>query len=216
MNGIRLAWILTAAGLLAGGLALFGPSERWGGVDLGAIGANAFVLCLLAAIWLFSRKSQEIFPDHMSLTERRAWVGLVFLVIILATFTGEMLGLSRHAVVPESIHDLFTQRFIQRYVLLIIAWAVVSHLIGRRAGGIEVDERDLQLRHRAGRAADWALTLIVIGGIVVLASVPRQQMSWWLAPIVLANLLIGLLIAKSLVEHVALAIAYRSSGPANA
>lgn len=213
MSATRLTWILVAAGLLAGGLALFGPGERWGGVDLGATGANAFVLCLVAAIWLFTTKSQDVFPEHMSLTERRAWVGLVFLVVILATFTSEMLALSGHAVIPESIHDLFAQRFIQRYVLLVIAWAVISHLIGRRAGGIEEDERDLQVRHRAGRAADLALSLIVIAAIVVLASVPRQQMSWWLAPIVLANLLIGLLIAKSLVEHVALAIAYRAPGP---
>ncbi len=213
MSATRLTWILVAAGLLAGGLALFGPGERWGGVDLGATGANAFVLCLVAAIWLFTTKSQDVFPEHMSLTERRAWVGLVFLVVILATFTSEMLALSGHAVIPESIHDLFAQRFIQRYVLLVIAWAVISHLIGRRAGGIEEDERDLQVRHRAGRAADLALSLIVIAAIVVLASVPRQQMSWWLAPILLANLLIGLLTAKSLAEHVALAIAYRAPGP---
>ena len=216
MSATRLTGVLVAAGLLAGGLALFGPSERWGGVDLGATGASAFVLCLVAAIWLFTAKGQEVFPEHMSLTERRAWVGLVFLVVILATFTSEMLALFGHAAIPESIHDLFAQRFIQRYVLLVIAWAVISHLIGRRAGGIEVDERDLQLRHRAGRAADWALTLIVIAGIVVLALVPRQQISWWLAPIVLANLLIGLLIVKSLVEHVALVMAYRSPGPATA
>ncbi len=216
MNAARLTWLLLAVAFLAVGLALFGPGERWGGVDLGATGAGVFVLCVVAAVALFTRKSQEVFPEHMSLSERRAWIGLVFLVIILTTFTTEMLALSGHAVIPESIRDLFAQRFIQRYVLLAIAWALISHLIGRGAGGIELDERDLQLRHRAGRAADWALTLIVIAGIVVLASVPRQQLSWWLAPIVLANLLIGLLIAKSLVEHVALAIAYRSPDPVRA
>ena len=75
---------------------------------------------------------------------------------------------------------------------------------------MEADERDLRLRHRADRAGDWALTLIVINGIIVLASVPRELLSWWLAPIVLANVLIGLLIAKSLVEHVVLTLSYRS------
>ncbi len=95
-------------------------------------------------------------------------------------------------------------------MLLAIAWGVLAHLIGRRDGGIETDERDLQLRHRADRAGDWAFTLIVIGGIVVLASVPRELLGWWLAPIVLANVLIGLLITKSLVEHVVLAFSYRA------
>ena len=68
----------------------------------------------------------------------------------------------------------------------------------------------LRLRHRADRAGDWAFTLIVITGICVLALIQAPLHAWWLSPMVLANLLIGLLIAKSLVEHVALAFAYRA------
>jgi hypothetical protein len=96
--------------------------------------------------------------------------------------------------------------------VLIVAWSVISHLIGRRSGGVETDERDLRARHRANRVGDWAFTLIVIGCITVLASVSASSLEWLLAPIVLANVLIGLLIVKSFVEHVALAYTYRAGG----
>jgi len=206
----RLSWVVllvATAGLLG---ALFGPSERWGGVDLGATGAAVFMLALAAAIWLFAARGDQVFPEHMSVSERRAWVGLAFIAVILATFMRQLWALSGRAVVPEYIHGLFSHQFLQRLITLIIAWSVISWLIGRQGGEVETDERDLRLRHRADRAGDWAFTLIVIAGICVLASIPAPLLAWWLSPIVLANLLIGLLIAKSLVEHVALAFAYRA------
>ncbi len=206
----RLALILLVLGSASAFAALFGPAQAWGGVDLGATGASVFMLSLLAAIALFAVRGDQVFPEHMSIAERRAWVGLVFTAIILVTFARELYVLSRHAAVPEGVNDLFARRFIERYVVVAIVWAVISHLIGRREGGPESDERDLRLRHRADRAGDWALTLIVINAIIVLASAPRELLGWWLAPIVLANVLIGLLITKSLVEHVVLALSYRS------
>lgn len=206
-----LAWVLFAVTALSAFAALFGPSERWQGLDLGTIGAAVFMLSMLAGIWLFASRGGEIFPEHMSVAERRAWVGLVFIAIILVSFMRQLWALSGEAEVPQYIHGLFAHQFVQRLFTLIVAWAIISHLIGRGTEGIEADERDLRLRHRAGRASDWAFTLIVIAGICVLASVPATRLTWWLAPMVLANLLIGLLIAKSLVEHVALAICYRTS-----
>jgi hypothetical protein len=206
----RLASILLFIGGLGAFAALFGPAQDWGGVDLGATGASVFMLSLIAAIVLFSVRGDQVFPEHMSIAERRAWVGLVFIAIILAAFVRELYVLSAHAVIPEGVNDLFARRFIERYVVLAVVWGVLSHLIGRRETGVQTDERDLRLRHRADRAGDWALTLLVINAIIVLASVPRELLSWWLAPIVLANVLIGLLIAKALVEHVVLTLSYRA------
>jgi len=206
----RLAWVLLLVALAGTLGALFGPSGRWGGVDLGGTGAAVLMLALGGAVWLFAVRSDQVFPEHMSVSERRAWVGLAFIVVILASFARQLWVLSGSASIPESIHGLFAHQFIQRLITLIIAWSVISSLIGRRAGEVETDERDLRLRHRADRAGDWAFTLIVIAGICVLASIPAPLLAWWLSPIVLANLLIGLLIAKTLVEHVALALAYRA------
>lgn len=210
MTPARIAQVVFLIGGLAALAELLGPAEPIGGIDIGAVGAAVFMLSLIAAVWLFAARGGEVFPEHVSIAERRAWLGLIFTTIILASYVRQMWGLSGEAVVPEYLHGLFAHQFIQRLFALIVAWSVISYLIGRKAGGPEADERDLRLRHRAGRAADWVFTLIVIAGICVLASVPADRLAWWLAPIVLANLLIGLLIAKSLVEHVALAYVYRA------
>jgi hypothetical protein len=196
---------------LTGALAtFFGPSERWGGVDIGATGPAVFLLGAGALIWLLSSRADGVFPDHMSLAERRAWVGLSFIVVIVASFARQIWVLSLHAVVPEYLYGLFAHQFVHQLLVLIIIWAVISHVIGRGMGAVEADERDLRLQHRADRVGDLAFTLIVIACILVLALVPAPRLAWWLSPIVLANLLIGLLIAKSLVDHVALALAYRA------
>jgi hypothetical protein len=205
----RQATILLVMGGLAALAALFGPDAAWGRVDLGAVGAALFMLTLGMAIWLFAARGEAVFPEDMSVAERRTWVGLAFISIVLLSFARHLWSLSLHDSAPQGPDSLFARHFVERLVPLIVAWSVISHLIGRRSGGIEIDERDLRLRHRADRASDWAFTLIVVAGIVVLAWAPPDWLAWWLAPIVLANLLIGLLIARSLFEHLVLAISYR-------
>ena len=209
-NAQYLFGLIVLVGVCGAVAALWGPSEPLAGVDFGATGASVFVLALAGAIWLFATHADDLFAEHMSISERRAWIGLVFVAVILALFLHHIWTLSGRADVPGYLNGFLSKHFIPKLFTLLIAWGVISHLVGRRHQGIEVDERDLRLRHRADRAGDWALTLIVVAGVVVLASVPQARLAWWLAPIVLANLLIGLLIAKSLVEHVALAGAYRT------
>jgi hypothetical protein len=205
----RLAWVLLSFAAVTAIASLFGPAERWAGIDIGATGASLFAGSLLCSVWLFAVRGETVFRDDMSIAERRAWVGFVFIGILLLGFSRHLWVLWANEIVPVT-HDQFVGRhFIPRLVVLIIVWSVVSHLIGRSAGGIAADERDLRLRHRADRVGDWAFTLIVIACIAVLASVPASILRWWLEPIVLANVLIGLLIVKSFVEHVALTASYR-------
>ncbi len=205
----RLAWVLLSVGVIAAFAALFGPAERWGGFDIGAMGASLFVGAMLCGVWLFAARGETVFRDDMSIAERRAWVGFVFIGIILLSFSRHLWMLWANEIVPVTHDQFFGRRFIQRLALLVIVWSVIAHLIGRSAGSIQADERDLRLRHRADRVGDWAFTLIVIGCIAMLAYVPPTFLEWWLEPIVLANVLIGLLIVKSFVEHVALTASYR-------
>jgi hypothetical protein len=205
----RLQCLLLLLGGATAIAAAFGPATPWNGVDIGATGATLFMAVLAAAIWFFAAKGDTMFPDDMSVAERRAWVGLVFVGIVLMTFARHLWLLWEHEIVPVSHQQFFGRHFVQRLVVLIVVWSVISHLIGRAAGGIEADERDFRLRHRADRVGSWAFTLIVIACISVLASVPAALLDWWLAPVVLANVLIGLLIVKSFVEHVALTFTYR-------
>src|SRR5687767_6072217 len=154
----RLAVALLIVGALSAFAALFGPGEPWGALDVGAMGAVLFTLALVAAVWLFARRGDEVFPEDMSIAERRAAVGLVFITIVLASFIRQLWSLSLHAEVPTGLDGLFAHHYMQGLITLIIAWSLISHFIGARVGGLEADERDRDLRHRADRAGDWALT----------------------------------------------------------
>jgi cell division protein FtsW (lipid II flippase) len=120
-----------------------------------------------------------------------------------------MWALSHQATPPTTLDDLYSRHFMQHLFGLTVVWQFLSHLIGRHAGKVQLDERDLQVRQAASRAGDWVLTVIVIAAVCALALVPMPLLERWLAPIVLANLLIGLLIARLLVKHLALTLAYR-------
>jgi hypothetical protein len=204
----RQAAVLLAIGVTAGLASLFGPQERLGGVDVGATGAAVFMLSLIAAVVLFARRSHEIFPEDASVAEQRAWTGALFIGLILLDYLRYMAIVWHLPEPPASLDATYATHFLRRLLTLMVVWSVISHLLGRRAGGVQADERDLRLRHASMRAGDWSLTLIVVACVCLLALTPAPLLVWWLSPIVLANVLIGLLIARSLAEHVVLTIAY--------
>jgi hypothetical protein len=204
----RQATALLAIGLAAGLAALFGPDERAGDVDVGATGAALFFLSLIAATVLFALRPHEVFPEDVSVGEQRAWIGALFIGFVLLAYLRLMWTMRQLPEPPSSATAVLASHFLRRLFVLIIAWAVISHLIGVRAGEVQTDERDLQLHDIATRAGDLSLTLIIVGCVCVLSFAPRVLLAWWLEPIVLANVFIGLLIARSLVEHIVLTFAY--------
>lgn len=204
----RQAAVLLAIGVVAGLATLFGPGERIGGVDMGATGASVFMLALVAAIVLFALRAHEVFPEDASVAEQRAWIGVMFIGFVLLDYLRFMGVVWQLPEPPPNLTAVYATHFLRRLFILIIVWTVISHLIGRRAGEVQTDERDLRLQNVSARAGDLSLTLIIVSCICVLALTPASMLAWWLSPIVLANLLIGLLIARSLVEHVVLTIAY--------
>jgi membrane glycosyltransferase len=104
--------------------------------------------------------------------------------------------------VPANFGDLPSQHFIANLVVLFIAWAVVSSALrGKEPDVIEADERDRRLRSSADHIGDWALTILVCWCAGLLAFQPAERLSWWLAPLIAANVLIGILIVKTLIEH---------------
>jgi hypothetical protein len=204
----RQGAVLVIAGGVAGLAALFAPAERWGGVDLGATGAALFVLALVAVIVLVARRAPELFPAQASVAEQRAWIGLVFIGWILLSFARFMWAMAQGSEPPQTLDQLYASHFMQRLFILIVAWEILSYLVGRRGDGVELDERDLRLKYSAARVADVALKATLIVCICVLALVPTALIGWWLAPIVLANLLIGVLIGRSVIEHAVLTGSY--------
>jgi hypothetical protein len=206
---VRRLWrALIALAFTACVASLFGPAAPWWGVDIGAVGSNVFHLAVIASTVVAAMRPREIFPEEMAIAECRAWVGCVFTAMILLGFAKYLAMLAHLEAVPTNFHDLPFRHFQVLLVTLFIAWGVTSGVLAHGAGAIESDERDLRLRHAADRDGDWALTFIVIGCVVLLMAVPAQRLDWWLEPIILANVLIGVLVVKVQVESVALVTRY--------
>ncbi|HET9474359.1 MAG TPA: hypothetical protein VFO82_10720 [Steroidobacteraceae bacterium] len=206
---VRRQWqALIALALVACMANLFGPAERWLGVDIGATGAAVFNLSLAGLLVFMALKGSEVFPETWSLAERRGWVGMGFTALILVAMAKFLWGLSHLDVVPTRLYELPARNLVIFIVVMAIAWGVAAGVLGRRAGPVEHDERDLRLRFQADRAGDWALSLTVVASVLLLTNVSAASLVWWLQPLVLANVLIAVLIAKLLVEHVALVALY--------
>lgn len=205
----RLAWMLLIVGLVGALAGLFGPHERVWGIDLGATGTVVFGFTLWVGAWLFARYPDAIFPPEWSIAERRAWAGLLFLTLILVNFVKFMITISYLDSPPVSIGDLPSRHFMWNLFVLLIAWVVVADALrGPRTELVEVDERDLRMQRFADRAGDWALSLVVIGAVLLLAFLPAERLSWWLMPLIAANVLIGLMIWRSFIEHAFLVARY--------
>ena len=205
----RLAWILLVLALVGAVAGLFGLDERVWGFDLGATGTVVFGFALWVGAWLFARHPDAIFPPEWSIAERRAWAGLLFLTLVLLNFVRFLVAIAHLDVPPVSMGELPSRHFMWNLFVLLIAWAVVADALrGPKTELVERDERDLRIQRLAHRAGDWALTLVVIAVVLLLAFVPAERLAWWLMPLIAANLLIGLLIGRSFVEHASLVVLY--------
>jgi len=205
----RLAWLVLALAFLSATAALYGPQERWWGVDIGSTGAVVFGFTLWTGAWLFARYPDHIFSSDWSIAERRAWAGLVFVGLVFLNYLRFMAAVAQLDVPPVSVADLPSRHFMWNLFVLLIAWAVVAKTLrGTQTELVELDERDRRFRYEADRAGDWTLTSIVIAGVVLLTTLSAERLSWWLAPLIAANSLIGLLILRTLVEYVFLVARY--------
>jgi hypothetical protein len=198
----RLAGVVLALALSSALISLFGPQARVFGLDLGSLCTTVFGFTLWVGAGLVAVYPDRIFPPAWSIAERRAWAGVFFATLIFLAYLRFMLALAGLPEVPDRIDELPAAHFVGNLVVLLIGWAVVSATVrGRGADIIECDERDLRLRRAADSVGDWALTVVIVWCVGLLALQPAQWLQWWLAPLIAANVLIGILIAKSLVEH---------------
>src|SRR6188768_3467778 len=205
----RLAWLLLVLALVGAVAGLFGPHERVWGIDLGATGTVVFGFALWVGAWLFARHPDAIFPPEWSIAERRAWAGLLFLTLVFLNFARFMGTIAQLDIPPVSMRELPSRHFLWNLFVILIAWAVVAGTLrGPESELVELDERDLRMQRLADHAGDWALTLAVIAVVLLLAFVPAQRLAWWLMPLIAANMLIGLLIVRSFVEHASLVVLY--------
>src|SRR5262245_13013395 len=117
----RLPLLLVFAGSLAALAAPFGPAAAWGGVDTGAAGGALFMLVLGACIWMVAARVDSVFPEEMSVAERRTWVGLAFITLVSRSFARHLWVMSLHDSPPQRADDLFARHVVERLMPLMVA-----------------------------------------------------------------------------------------------
>jgi hypothetical protein len=208
----RRSWLLLALAAIGAAGMFLGP-DGWLGIDIGPVGSAILYGALgLFAIHL-SKHADQAFPADASLAERQAWVATGFVSLIYFHWLGFMRMLPELGAAADEISNPASRRFAIHLGMLIVAWIVVAAVVrsGNREA-VELDERDLRVQNAAGRAGSALLAVIIIGLIGALATQP-EWMSRWLRPMIVANALVGLLIAKTLTENVYAVLRYRRGRP---
>lgn len=203
----RVQVLLAIAALGAAGMFLGGEGGL--GVDLGPIGATL----LYAALWVFvvhlGRYASQVFPEGWSLAEKRAWVALVFVTLISFHVVNLLVVLPDLGAEADQLRNSATRPLWINVGMLIFGWIVVSSMVRKQEGGdVELDERDLRIAHAGTRFADGITTLLILWLIVALVTLPDYSRTW-LRPLIAANVLIALLIARALVENAYTVLQYR-------
>lgn len=202
----RTRILVSLAALGAAGM-FFGP-DGWFGIDIGPVGAAV----LYAAIWLFvihlSLNPGAVFPELASPAERQAWVALAFVGLITFHFLNFIVALPSLGTAADQILNPASRQFGFNLGMLIFAWVVVGGIVrAQNAEPIEVDERDLRIQHAAQRVAGGLSSMLMIGLVALLAIFPEHALPW-MRPLIVGNVLLGLLIARTLTESIFLVAQY--------
>jgi len=203
----RVQAVLAVAALGAAGMFLGGDATL--GVDFGPIGAAFLYAALWVLVLLLAKHAGEVFPEAWAPAEKQGWVALVFVALISFHMLNLLVALPDLGIEADRLRNSATRPLWTNVGMLIFGWIVVSAMLRRQgANDVEHDERDLRIAHSATRFADGATTLLVISLVVTLVALPEYSRTW-LRPLIAANVLIALLIARTLVANMYTVIRYR-------
>jgi hypothetical protein len=168
---------------------------------------------LYAALWLFlvhlAKFSGEVFPEQWSQAEKQAWVATVFLALVSFHVANLLIALPDLGAEADQLRNSATRPLWLNLGMLIFGWIVIGSAVRRQdAGTVQLDERDLRVAHRASRFANAMLALLIVWLVVALVTLPEQSRTW-LRPYIAANVLIALLIARTLLENIYTVWRYR-------
>jgi hypothetical protein len=203
----RVQVLLALAALGAAGMFLGGEGGL--GIDFGPVGATV----LYAALWLFvfhlARYAGQVFPEEWAPAEKQAWVALVFVALVSFNMINLLAALPDLGAAADELRNSATRPLWANLGILMVGWIVIAGILRKQdAGGVERDERDLRIAHQAARIADGVMMLFIICLVVALVALPEQSRTW-LRPLIAANVLIALLIARTLVENIYTVLRYR-------
>jgi hypothetical protein len=171
------------------------------GLDSGILGSVVMSFSAWSAILLLA-ESPLTAPESLSPSERQAWVGLAFTTMIYVYFLTHLgvLGAEEGAFWnPEA------RRVGQTIAIMVIAWIVLSSMIRQKARGVQKDERDRDIETKAESLGHGVLIVGLIGTAVTLGLSPREHLEW-ADPRMTANIILNLLVLKTLIEQNALVV----------
>jgi uncharacterized membrane protein len=203
----RVQALLALAALGAAGMFLGG--EGWLGIDFGPVGATVLYGGLWVIVFYLARYAGQVFPEEWSPAEKQAWVALVFVALVSFNMINLLAALPALGAAADQLRNSATRPLWTNLGILMAGWIVIAGIIRKQDdGGVERDERDLRIAHQAARIADGVMTFFIICLVVVLVALPEQSRTW-LRPLIVANALIALLIARTLVENIYTVLRYR-------
>jgi len=185
-----------------------GP-DGWFGIDVGPVGSAV----LYTALWLFalhlSKHSEAAFPADAPLAERQRWVSMVFVLLIAIHWLNFVMALRELGAEADQIFNSASRAFGIHLGMLVVGWLVVSGIVrAANREAVQLDERDLRIQHAADRASSGLVAVLIIALISALVMQPGL-LTPWLRPLIVANALAGLLIAKSFTENLYTVARYR-------
>ena len=184
-------------------LLLAGPDDVLG-FDSGNVG----MVVLVTATWISLYRVSNLPPGELetaiSPSQWRAWIGFGVTLAAAAYF---LVNLRVFGAGPA--WDNLEARAVGRnLVMLLIAWTVLSRVMGARWKGlVQEDERDRGIEIRASGWGRVALVAGIIGIALMLGFSPTEKLRW-ATHFMIANLLVLALVWSWLCEYAATVAMY--------
>ena len=194
---------LSVAAALALWLLLAGPDQVLG-LDSGHAGMVLLVNVTWISLYRISRMPPGKLDAAVSPGEWRAWLGLGVTLVAVVYFAAnvQLLGTGPAWANPAA------RAVATNLVLLLIAWTVLSRVMGSRwKGVVQRDERDREIEVKAGAWGSAALVFGMIGFAGMLGFSPPQKLQW-ATHFMIANLLVLALMWSWLCEYAATVALY--------
>lgn len=193
--------------LLAGGLSLWlllaGPS-RLLGLDTGRWGVALLVTVAWGSLLAVRSLPHGDLEQVASPGEWKAWIGVVFMAVAVGYFLARIGVFQAQAL----MHDPQAAVVARNLVMLLVAWTVLSGVVGSRwRGRVQEDERDRDIAHQASGWGRGATIACVVALAVTLGFSPADRLLW-ASHLMIANLLVLALMCGCLFQYAATAVAY--------
>ncbi len=195
--------VLLAVAGFALWLLLAGPSKLLG-IDTGQAGTALLISLAWVSLYLIHRLPRGEHEKAISPGEWKAWLGTAFTAAAIAYFLSK-LPVFAAAAIP---HNPAASAVGRNLVLLLIAWTVLSSVLGSRwKGEVEEDERDREIARQASGWGRGALTVCIIGLALMLGFSPPHKLLW-ATHLMIANQLVLALMWGCLFGYAASAVYY--------